>query len=341
MLWAGLLALMGFSLSLMIAPVEAQREPPVPYTPGVPLFAITATPNPQVCLPSALPLSPNEVVFIKSGVNVRATPSQSGALVWNTVYNNTDEDGRILDPKSIAVTILEGPVCDGGFYWWRVGGLEETGWVAEGRPDKGGYFFLVAGIDFQTCPDSLYTFTVGETATLFGNARVRTTPSLEGQVKTVAPYQSDVLVLDGSQCADGFIWWRVRVTVANEAYEGWMAESEDGIYYLTPKNLPSFADGTLCAAPPRFLYVGARGFVADLTGRTHALRAIPNPNGALLATLVNNVPFMIEGGAVCNDGVNWWQVRVLGSVQIVGWIAEGSPAVGYWLGTNEVDEFSR
>lgn len=343
-LWGSLLVVVGvLALGLGAPNAQAQRGQPVPYTPGVPLFTVTNTPNPQVCLPAPLPLKAGDVAFIKSGVNVRAAPSASSALVWNTVYNNLDKDGRVIDdPKSIAVTILEGAVCEGGFYWWRVAGLPELGWVAEGRPDRGGYFFVVAGVDFSTCPEALYSFRVGESATLFANARVRAVPSLSGQVLTVAPYQSQVSILEGSRCADGLRWWRVRAVVVGETYEGWMSESEDGFYYLVPRGLPSLEDGTLCSAPPRFLYVGARAFVNDSTGNTHALRAAPNANSALLATLVNNVPLTIEDGPVCSGNLNWWQVRVLGgNVQLIGWLAEGSRGVGYWIGTNETDEFGR
>jgi hypothetical protein len=44
---------------------------------------------------------------------------------------------------------------------------------------------------------------------------------------------------------------------------------------------------------------------------------------------------------VCRDNLNWWKVRVLASQEVVGWLAEGSAGVGYWISTINPNEFAR
>lgn len=322
--------------------IQAQRQqPPVAITPNVPLYTTTATPNPNTCL-SPLPIRIGDVIFIKPGVNIRSQASESSAIVWNTTYDNLDENGRILDNLiNVGAIVIGESVCVGGYNWWQIDGLAERGWVAEGRPDRGGYFLVVSGLDFGVCSPSPYPLSAGQSADIFGNIRLRESADALSRVKTVIPNGSQVLILGGGDCVDGVRWWQARATVAGFSYEGWLAEGENGETYLLPSNLPSESDGTLCGQSPFYLAVGLKGFVADRSGTPKALRATPGREGQLLATLVNNVPLEIIGGAVCRDNMNWWQVRVLGSSPLVGWLSEGSQGAGYWIGTSPIDEFAR
>ncbi|MCS6835569.1 MAG: hypothetical protein NZ750_06080 [Anaerolineae bacterium] len=225
------------------------RPTPQPIAPNTPIVdpAVTATLSPNVC-PPALNIPIGTEIFIKSGVNVRNLPTINGALVWNTVYDQFDAEGKPLDPQlRIPARVLEGPICANGYQWWRVEFTRtagNNGWVAEGRPDQG--YFIVVGVRLPT-----------------------PMPTLD----------------------------------------------------LTP---------TTCANP-RPLPIGARAYVSYNDRQPKALRAEPRLSGALLATLVDGVPLIIEGGPVCSDGLNWWQVRVLASQPVVGWLAEGSPYLGYWI----------
>ena len=54
---------------------------------------------------------------------------------------------------------------------------------------------------------------------------------------------------------------------------------------------------------------------------------------------MNNEPFVIEGGPVCRENLNWWRIRVLASQEVVGWMAEGSSGIGYWMRAIDPDEF--
>jgi len=243
---------LGCILLLLVSVSAAQfvpRPTPQPIAPNTSITdpSITATLDPNVCLP-ALNIPIGAEIFLKPGVNVRNLPTLSGALVWNTVYDQFDAEGKPLDPLlRIPARVLEGPVCANGYQWWRVEFTRSAGnhgWVAEGRPDQG--YFIVTGARLPTA-----------------------TPTVN----------------------------------------------------LTP---------SLCANPRPFP-IGARAFVTYTDRLPKSLRAEPRLSGALLATLVAGVPLIIEGGPVCADGLNWWQVRVLASQPVVGWLAEGSPYVGYWI----------
>jgi len=317
-------------------PVLAQTATPiapVPYTPGVPLRqVITTTPNPNVCL-TPLNLETGDLIFIKSGVNIRNMPSQSGALVWNTVYDNYDEDGALQsDQVSVPATVVEGPVCSEGYNWWRVTGTENPGWVAEGRADT--TYFIIAldsQPDIVTC-NSTTAFNIGQTITTLYNARVREAPSLASLTKTVVPAETPILITGGSQCVEGIKWFPVQATVADFTYQGWMAEgaNANSPYLIDEADIVSSERGNLCSVPLSF-NVGDRGYVNYSSGGAKSLRATPGTDGTLLFSLVNGVPFMIESESVCIENLNWWKITVLASTPVTGWMAEGSSGIGYWM----------
>lgn len=342
-----ILPLLAVVVTMPIAVTAQDLEagtPPRVITPGQPLFGITGgqpTLDFTECY-DPLPVEIGGVIFIEPGVNIRSGPSGSSALVWNTIYNNLDEEGLVVDdPVRIIATVVGGPVCDKGYNWWQVELPGNDGWVAEGRPgDVGGYLFFVAGMfEDRTCR-SLYELHIGQFADLLLDARVRTEPNLNGRVRTVAPAGTPVLVVGGPQCVDQIKWWLVRVEVVDFVYEGWMAEGAEGLTWLYPQDLPSTADGTLCGAPLG-LPIGQRAYVHSLEEVPRNLRAAPGLDGPLMFILVDGTPFIVEGGPVCRNNLNWWQIRVLSSRPVIGWMAEGSQGVGYWISTINPNEFAR
>lgn len=339
-----ILPILAFVITLPVAVTAQDADvgtPPVPLTPGQPLFG----PGIQPTLPytecyAALPIEIGQVIYIESGVNIRSAPSGSSPIVWNTVVNNRDDEGLVVDnPVQIIATVLEGPVCDTGTNWWRVTLPGNDGWVSEGRPfDTGGYLVHPSVIERECV--SYFELQPGHLADLMLDARVRTEPSLDARVRTVAQAGSPVYVVSGSECVDGLRWWLVRVEVVNVVYEGWMAEGVDGLVWLLPTNLPNTADGTLCGIPLD-LPIEQRAYVHSIEEIPRNMRIAPGLESPIMFQLVDGVPFIIVGGPICRNNLNWWQIEVLSSVPVTGWMAEGSQGVGYWISTVNPNEYAR
>lgn len=324
-----LVLLLIFSADPAPAQAQASTATPIPLPtitpvgfaqPFIPVVAdvlyATATPIGGCFTP--LFLKPGDYAYIRSGVNVRHLPTLSGAPVAYTSEN-------------IDVVITEGPVCADGYNWWRVSGPENPGWVAEGRIDVG-FYLIPYNLDLSGSCVSLYALAAGKRAELLVNTRVREAANPDALVKTVAPAGSMVDIIGGPQCVGGYYWWEVRVTVVDFTYQGWMAEGQDQVYWLVPEDAPSTEDGTLCAPPLKFAQ-GTRGLVRYRDGTPKYLRAAPGTDGDAMFSLVNNVPFIVIGGPICRNNLNWWKIRVLASTEVIGWMAEGSPGVGYWMTT--------
>jgi len=65
-----------------------------------------------------------------------------------------------------------------------------------------------------------------------GRNRLRKNPSLSARIIELIPEGDPVKILDGPECNDGLVWWRVRVVETGAT--GWTAEMQDGDYYLRP-----------------------------------------------------------------------------------------------------------
>lgn len=342
-----MLVLACFSLILMslMLPVMAQDNTrPVPITPGVPLYPITPTLSPTEC-GTPLPIALRSTIYIKPDVNIRAEPNGSSALVWNTMFNNRDEFGEAVDEEDIIAVValvVGGPVCAGGYNWWQVEIPGNDGWVAEGRLDREGqYLIFIAGAIAPTTCTVFYEMRVGQQAEIARNARIRLEPTTESRTLTVVPAGSTVDLIGEPRCINGIRWWLIRATVADFPYSGWMAEGDGDTYWLMPPNAPMVADGSQCNSPLPFA-AGERGTVNSVhNNNPHWLRATPGLRGAPLYLLVENVPFEIVRGPVCRNRLNWWRVRVLASSPVIGWIAEGSTGVGYWLSELDPNEFAK
>lgn len=287
----------------------------------------TNTPRPPTATSVApgcdnpLPVAIGGQITLRPGVNIRAFPSLSAP--WLANYN----ENRIF-------TVLDGPVCSDEYIWWQVSNDELTGWVAESSAILV-YFRTYDPVDEVVCRTPL-VLTVGEAIELVDNVRLRTEPGLDGRVLTVAPSGSVITILNPEPtCANGYNWWQVNVTVLDVEYTGWMVEGrrlsdeqEPSFIALTPA--PAACARPLAASP------GDTGRVRYVDRTPKNLRAEPNIDSELLFTLVENVPLEIVSGPVCSEGMNFWQVRVLASEPVIGWLAEGAPP-NYWIRiTNDI-----
>lgn len=262
---------------------------------------------------------PGDTVVLIPGIALRVAPTADSALLEQ--FNDRRE-----------FTVLDGPVCRGGFNWWQLRGHGYVGWAAEGRGDFYWLSFVRArdtGILPCRTPQRL---AAGSRFLLNYNVRIRTEPSLAALTLTVVPSGDSVTILEGSPtCEDGYNWWRVRAVVVGITYDGWMAESSragDDIYIAQPPR----PDGSICDFPLR-LRIGDSARVNYQDGVPKRLRTAPSLDAPVLYDLVKGVPLEIIGGPVCANTYNWWQVRVLASTPVEGWLAEGGPAQ-YWIWRN-------
>lgn len=295
-------------------PVPSTALPPLILAPDV--FAATTVPaGPPTpgCAPS-LPLVEGATAAVRGGTYVRAEPD--GSSPWVNYYE-----------QAMEVLIVGGPVCDGLRYnWWQVRGPGNDGWVAEGVP--GGYFMRVLSLpdDPNQCEPAA-ALTAGSRFRLLNDLRVREAADPEALVLTVAPTGELVTVLEGPVCAGNYNWWRVQVVVVNVQYTGWVADrGTDGTPYVEDEFT---VDAPVCGRPLN-LTVGGQAYVNYKDDELKNLRAAPALNATLVASLLDGIGLEVLGGPVCNDGYNWWQVRVLSRPEVSGWFAEGGPAA-YWL----------
>jgi hypothetical protein len=318
-----------------VSPVHAQLGLPS-ITPSLTFFPtftpITTNTPPPAFIPTALTpsLTPTacitpqdfkvgDTVVLIPGISVRAQPNPNSALLANF------QDRREF-------TIVGGPSCFGGFNFWQIEGHGLNGWVAEGRGTQ--YWLRLVrrgGTPTVPCLTAL-KLVPGEPFEVIYNIRIREAPSIAALTRTVVQEESNVVILEGPTCADGYNWWRVRAVVLGVTYEGWMAEATrfgEVFVEVTPED-----DGSVCAYPLNFK-AGERVRIIYNDGKPKNLRNAPDLEAAILYELVEGVPMVIVGGPICADTYNWWQVQILSSTEVVGWVAEGGPEQ-WWIARNRL-----
>ncbi|GAB4555879.1 MAG: hypothetical protein OHK0023_27620 [Anaerolineae bacterium] len=284
----------------------------------------------SVVLPPTLPPPPPPAsaacilpARLAPGLRARVTlfPSQANAL-------NSQPSRPSRNPQSISLgnippggvfTVLNGPVCNEGYFWYQVNYNGRVGWTAEG---ENGVYWLepvtTAGACPPALPPRLKIGSQGRVTPGTPNA-VRDQPSANNAVSRVVgsiPGGAVFNVLNGPVCADGYAWWQVSYL----GITGWTAEGEGVTYWLEPLN---------CGFNlPSRLTVGGRGRVTP--GLANAVRAQPSTNRSF-SPVLGEIPaggvFNVIGGPQCGDGYTWWQVNYNG---LLGWTAEGNNGV-YWL----------
>lgn len=307
----------GAAVGSTTVPSTAQEFPTA--TPVVQGTYFLPTPTPTDCR-EPLAFKPGDTVVLIPGIALRVRPSPNSPLLE-----------QFSDRREFIV--VEGPRCFGGFNWWRLSGHGYDGWAAEARREGDFYwlhFVRAADTGILPCrtPQSLVA---GSSFLLNYNVRIRTEPTLAGLTLTVVSSGSRVVILGGPTCAEGYNWWKVRATVVGVVYDGWMAESDrfgDDIYIAEPPR----PDGTICDFPLP-LKIGDRARVNYRDHVPKRLRVGPSLTAPVLYDLVDGVPLEIIGGPICANSYNWWNVRVLASSPVEGWLAEGGPAQ-YWISKN-------
>lgn len=271
------------------------------------------------CLPPRLSLGAQTTLVPGEPNNVRTNASIHASRI-----------GQLA--TGVVATVQEGPLCNGGFMWWRVsyqsGGVVTTGWTAE---SNGSVYWLqpYAGGSSAVCPGFLPSrLTIGMRAYVLpglgGPNAIISEVGRGRQIIGNIPENAQFTVIGGPQCdfERNMLFWYVDYN----GQSGWTAEGEQSIYWLAPVstqgNQTTFCAGFL----PSRLAIGSMAFVDD--DAPNNIRATPEST-----TLLGQIPpggtFSVIGGPVCGsrNDVLWWQINYNGTV---GWTAEGQGNV-YWL----------
>jgi hypothetical protein len=316
--------LTGLVMLALLASQAAVAQTPFPTATLLPTFTIPPTSfptslptavirTPGVC-PTPLPIVPGAIIAVSSGVLLRYQPDTSAPIL---TYFGTAREMRVIG----------GPTCADGYNWWQVESRWGPGWVAEGRPERPpGYFIrLLILPEGESCGEPL-DFTIGETVELAVGIRVHQEANLDALVLHVAPFETEVLIVGGPVCGNGYNWWQVQVPYSGLLIQGWIAQGPEGVTWL----LPSIEPTPVCAPPIRRLGIGGIGYVNYRDRIPKNLRDAPGLDAPVLYTLVDGVSFEVIGGPVCHDSINWWHIRIRGREDVTGWFAEGGPGA-YWI----------
>lgn len=147
--------------------------------------------------------------------------------------------------------------------------------------------------------------------------RMRSEPSTAGEQIGQIPAGGVFDVLEGPECASGFLWWRVSY----QGTVGWTVEGSTEGYFVdsvmvSPVTPPPVVSADQDCVMPARLVVGREGKTTSSTPS----RLRDNPGGKQIGQIDALDTFRIVDGPQCVDGINWWQVEVGG---VTGWTAEG------------------
>ncbi len=134
-------------------------------------------------------------------------------------------------PSGGVFTVLAGPQCAEGNYWWQVNYNGTVGWTQEGQNNT----YWLEPVTSTTCsPTPRLTNTLGAVG--------RVTPGLPNKLRSLPSTSSASTVIGqipgggvfnivgGPQCAEGSYWWQVNYN----GTVGWTAEGQGSTYWLEP-----------------------------------------------------------------------------------------------------------
>lgn len=205
-------------------------------------------------------------------------------------------------------TLLEGPSCGNGIWWWRVTLPDDrtTAWVPQG--DSTQYYLIVV------TPTAPPTATVTQTAT--ATPTLTTTPSA-----TVPPSDTATATEPPTSTVPPSNTPTVTPTVTP-------SNTPRPTSTPRPSLTPSPTLDALCwSAPLPRLTAGDNAQVAQVIGGLR-LRALPAVGAGEIALLNRGTAITLLEGPLCNTGYYWYQVEL--SDGRTGWVAEGD-ADTYWL----------
>jgi len=176
-------------------------------------------------------LKPGDWGFISFG------GGQNGIRSTPDTHSSTNTIGKAQEGELLQV--VGGPECNFGWILWEVqtaAGLR--GWTPE---SDGNEFWITPLPTWQACPASRPSaLRPGEMASVaaFPDVanKVRQAPGLNAEQIGVVMPREQVEILDGPECADGLVWWRISAPASR--LTGWTAEGNEQSSWLLPVPLP-------------------------------------------------------------------------------------------------------
>ncbi len=173
--------------------------------------------------------------------------------------------------------------------------------------------------DWSECPETDSRIAVGDVVTVSDAdsslLALHRAPRLSSTVLAQIPIRTELEIIDGPRCRDGWGWWKVSYNNRT----GWVGEvGPEGLYNLVP---PANSDS--CPIVQHAVEIGDRAKVTP--GLSNYIRAEAGLDSEQIGMARPGVTFRVLDGPVCRDGYWWWQIRYRG---LVGWTVEGDSETG-------------
>jgi len=253
-------------------------------------------------------------VLLASIATAPATYAASIVVGGKAVVANTDGDairiraGAGTDEKQVGeahegdiVTVVAGPrKDDDGRTWYKVEAPDSTGWMSAS------YLKAYEGKSQPAKSTTKITGSARVTNTDGDPLNVRSEPSRDSKIVGTLPADTVVSVKAGPVTdKEGIAWYQISAS----GVSGWaMAQ------YLAQASAPAQSTSKAAPATPRL-----SGFarVANTDGDHLNVRAEPNRNSRVVATLAPNTSVAIKAGPVSDkEGQAWYQIS---ANAVTGW----------------------
>ena len=227
-------------------------------------------------------------------------------------------------PAGGLFTVMGGPSCYDGMYWWQVNYGGSIGWTPEGS--NSGIYWTEPATFSDGCMTAISRLTAGQYGRVLpGDPNVLRSQPWRGTgsaILATMPAGATFQVLNGVSCSEGMSWWQV----AYSGVIGWTPEGQGYTYWLEPLAPVGTPIPNICHPTQNpHMFVGYTGIVSP--GLPNNLRAQPSLGASLLASMSSGGTFIVLAGPTCAEGLAWWQVNYGG---IVGWTVEGQNSQ-FWI----------
>ena len=259
-------------------------------------------------------------IRLQDGGQGRVTPGLPNIL-RSQPYRGYDSIVLGEIPAGGVFTVIGGPSCFDGMYWWQVNYNGLIGWTPEGS-NTGVYWTepITNSTGCMTVPSRLVPGQYGRVTPGLPNV-LRTQPHQgAGSAFITNIYAGSIFyVITGPICSNGITWWQVNYN----GMTGWTGEGQGNQYWTQP-------DGPVSTPMPvcdqTFMILNATGRVRP--GLPNRLRALPSLSSSVLASMSAGETFIVLAGPNCVDGLSWWQVNYRGTI---GWTAQSQTNGQNWI----------